>query len=87
MIICASALGPQQTIPDNATAIWREYRDFLDMAPPIASYPVPRLAQKPEDHLSIPLSSILSDVRNEQDQSSPLMLRTARQTNHESHRA
>ncbi len=41
-IICASALGPQQTIPDNATAIWKENRDrCLDMAPPIASYPVP----------------------------------------------
>jgi hypothetical protein len=45
--LCLGA-WPQQTIPDNATAIWREYRDrLLDMAPPIVSYPVPRVAQKP----------------------------------------
>ena len=39
MIICASALSPRQTNPDNATAIWSENRDrLLDMAPPVASY-------------------------------------------------
>jgi hypothetical protein len=38
MIVFAAALGPQQTIPDKATAIWKENKDRRsDMAPPLPS--------------------------------------------------